>query len=401
MAPSESTDRLSADYRFEIQLTYSREGFMKKIMILSVSAGQGHVRAAESLVAATEQWFGDKAVARHVDLMSLCPPWFRTAYKGAYLKFVGRFPSLWGLLYNRTDLDRAEGLMGQLRRRLESQVSKPLKKVLDEFQPDVLISTHFLPGQVLARWIRRGVIEARPHWIVVTDFMAHRFWLEPGQSGYFTASEETAFTMKKRGLEGERLIVSGIPIMPEFSQSIDKSEGAKAFGLDHARPIVVLMGGGEGVGLIKDIADELLQLEEDFQLLVLAGKNQKLLSDLRQTALEKPGRLFPQGFTQEMPKLLSAANLVITKPGGLTTSECLALGRPMIAVSPIPGQEEANCDYLLENCAALKASSLAGLIYKVGKLLGDPDRLNQLSQNALGLGRPLAAKTILETALAD
>ena len=372
---------------------------MKKILILSVSAGQGHVRAAESLVAGTTEWFNGGAVARHVDLMSLCPPWFSTAYKGAYLKFVGRFPSLWGMLYSRTDIDRAEGLMGQLRRRLESQVSKPLQKIIDEYQPDILISTHFLPGQVLARWLRRGRIEPRPHWIVVTDFLAHRFWLEPEQSGYFVAGEETAFTMQKRGLEKERFIISGIPIMPEFSRSLEKGASAAAFGLDASRPVVVLMGGGEGVGLMKDIAAELINLDVDFQLLALAGRNAKLFSDLKKMSANRPGRLFPQGFTDEMPKLLTGADLVITKPGGLTTSECLALGRPMIAISPIPGQEEANSDYLLENGAALKATSLPSLTFKARKLLNDSQKLERLGGNALKIGKPLAAKTILDTVL--
>lgn len=372
---------------------------MKKIMILSVSAGQGHVRAAEALVKGTERWFGDQAQARHVDLMELCPPWFRTAYKGSYVKFVDRFPALWGMLYNRTDRDRAEGLMGQMRRRLESQVSKPLLKVMNEYQPDILVSTHFLPGQVLARWQSRGRIKPRPHWIVVTDFLAHRFWLEPGQTGYFTASEESAFTMRRRGLTNERIEVSGIPIMPEFSDPIERTEGAAAFGLDPARRVVLLMGGGEGLGVLKDITIELAGLPQDFQLAVLTGRNKKLLAELSALAGDYPGRLFPLGFTTEMPKLLAAADLVITKSGGLTTCECLALGKPMIAVSPIPGQEEANCDFLLENGAAFKAVSLSGLMYKTNKLLNEPDTLERLGKSAAGLGRPLAAKSILESIL--
>ena len=372
---------------------------MKKILILSVSAGQGHVRAAEALAAGTERWFGTEAQALHVDLMTLTPPWFRTAYKGSYLKFVNRFPALWGILYSRTDRDKAEGLMGQLRRRLESQVSKALLKVMEDFQPDILLSTHFLPGQVLARWLRRERIAPKPHWIVVTDFLAHRFWLEPGQSGYFAASEECAVTMRRRGLEDERIIVSGIPIMPEFSDPHSREEGAAAFGFDPARRIILLMGGGEGVGVMKEVAAELAALPQDFQLGVLAGKNKKLLSDLKTLADERPGRILPLGFTTEMPRLLAAADLVITKPGGLTTCECLATGKAMIAVSPIPGQEEANSDYLLEHCAAFKAMSLPGLLFKTEKLLADPGELKRLSENSQKIGRPLAAKEILETVL--
>ena len=374
---------------------------MKRILILSVSAGQGHVRAAEALAAGTARWFGDQAEARHVDLMDLTPPWFRTAYKGAYLKFVNSFPSLWGLLYNRTDNDRAEGVMGQLRRRLESQVSKSLLKIINEYAPDILVSTHFLPGQVLARWQRKERVKPIPHWIVVTDFLAHRFWLEPGQTGYFTATEESAFTMRRRGLENERIFVTGIPIMPEFSDQYIREESAAAFGLTPDRTTVLLMGGGEGVGVLKDLAAELAGLKAEFQLAVLTGKNKKLLSDLTQTAQEHPGRLVPLGFTTEMPRLLNAVDLVISKPGGLTTSECLALGKPMIAVSPIPGQEEVNCDYLLENGAAWKAMTFSGLIYKTQKMLDDSSTLERLGRNALSLGRPLAAKDILATVLSE
>lgn len=373
---------------------------MKKILILSVSAGQGHVRAAEALVAGTARWFGQEAQALHVDLMELTPPWFSAAYKGSYLKFVNRFPTLWGLLYSRTDRDKAEGLMSQMRRRLESQVSKSLLKIFEDYQPDAVISTHFLPGQVLPRWQRKGHIKQMPHWIVITDFLAHRFWLEPGQTGYFTATDESAFTMRRRGLENERIIVSGIPIMPEFSDSFNRDECAAAFGFVPNRTTALLMGGGEGVGLLKDLAEEMASLPADFQLAVLAGKNKKLLSDLGALAQEHPGRVVPLGFTTEMPRLLTAVDLVISKPGGLTTSECLALGKPMIAISPIPGQEEVNCDYLLENGAAWKANTLPGLLYKAQALLNDPATRMRLGDNALRVGHPLAAKTILETVLA-
>lgn len=373
---------------------------MKKILILSVSAGQGHVRAAEALRAGTARWFGSEAEARHIDLMDLTPSWFSTAYKGAYLKFVARFPALWGFLYSRTDRDKVEGVMGQMRRRLESQVSKRLLEAIADYEPDILISTHFLPGQVLARWLRRGKLAPRPHWIVVTDFLAHRFWLEPGQTGYFAASEECVFTMKQRGLADERLMVTGIPIMPEFSDAVSRDEARAVFGFEGGRRSILLMGGGEGVGVLKDVAAEMAALPHDFQLAVLAGKNKKLLADLQIMAGNFPaGRLLPLGFTTEMPRLLTAADLVITKPGGLTTCECLALGKPMIAVSPIPGQEEANSDYLMEHGAAFKAMSLPSLMYKISLLLNEPGLLERLGRNAAAIGRPSAARDILATAL--
>jgi processive 1,2-diacylglycerol beta-glucosyltransferase len=150
-----------------------------------------------------------------------------------------------------------------------------------------------------------------------------------------------------------------------------------------------------------DTAARLLALPRDFQIVALAGKNEKLLVDLKRLAESHPGRLFPMGFTKTIERAMVAADVAVTKPGGLTSSECLAMGLPMILVNPIPGQEERNADYLLENGAALKAYDAAGLIYRVQKLVDDPERLKAMRLRALSLGRPHAAQAVLAKVLGD
>jgi processive 1,2-diacylglycerol beta-glucosyltransferase len=146
-------------------------------------------------------------------------------------------------------------------------------------------------------------------------------------------------------------------------------------------------------------AARLLAMPGDFQLVALAGRNEKLLAELKKLAEAHPGRLFPTGFTRTIERIMAASDIAVTKPGGLTSSECLAMGLPMILVNPIPGQEERNADYLLENGAALKAYDYPGLEFRVKDLLANPGRLASLQERTAALGRPHAADAVLRKVL--
>jgi processive 1,2-diacylglycerol beta-glucosyltransferase len=184
--------------------------------------------------------------------------------------------------------------------------------------------------------------------------------------------------------------------MPAFSAELSRQECTREIGADPGKFTVLLMAGGLGVGGIFELAERLTAMEEDFQVIALAGKNERLLTDLKQLAERKPGRLFPMGFTKTIERLMTAADVAVTKPGGLTSSECIAKELPMIVVSPIPGQEERNSDYLLENGAAVKANDADGVEYKVRMLLENPGRLRKMAKNAKSAGTPDAAKKVLK-----
>ncbi len=368
-----------------------------KIAIFSVSAGAGHVRAAQALQAAADKWHpGIETV--HIDLMDLVPKIFRKVYVDSYLRIVESHPALWGYLYERTDQEKADSSLNRLRIAIERLNTQKLGKVLKEIDPDHLICTHFLPAQLLSRKISAGSFR-RPVWVQVTDFDLHTLWVQERMSGYFAANDEVAWRMEDRGIPRHTVHITGIPVMPVFGVPLPRKECAVEIGLDPEKRTLLMMSGGAGIGGIETLAERLMELREDFQLVALAGRNERLLENLRQIASRHPGRLFPLGFTTTIERVMAACDLAITKPGGLTTSECLAVGLPMIVVSPIPGQEERNADFLLENGAALKASGAASLAYRTSRLLNEPGLLRKLGESALRLGKPDAARAVLDIVL--
>jgi processive 1,2-diacylglycerol beta-glucosyltransferase len=158
-----------------------------------------------------------------------------------------------------------------------------------------------------------------------------------------------------------------------------------------------MMSGGAGLGALDALAERLLEMDGDFQLIALAGRNEGMLAALRRLGETHRGRLYASGFTPDVERLMACSDLVITKPGGLTTSECLAMRLPMVITSPIPGQEERNADFLLEQGVALKAVDAVALEYRVRALLDDPARLDAMRDRIGSLARPYAARFVLDT----
>ncbi|MDC8013504.1 MGDG synthase family glycosyltransferase [Tahibacter soli] len=368
-----------------------------RLLLLSVSAGAGHARAAEALRVAAQAHYGAQAL--HLDVMDHVTAAFRKLYTDYYLRLVDKYPALWAQLYRITNETPADAPGARLRRGIERLNARDLRKAIAAFAPDIVICTHFLPAELLLRERERGRLDA-PVWVQVTDFDLHALWEVPRMAGYFAASDEVAYRMRARGLPAERVHVTGIPIMPAFAEIPDRADCARELGLDPARTTLLLMGGGAGVGALDEAAATLLALDVDFQLIALAGRNAAMLEKLQALAQRHPGRLFPHGYTNRIERLMGAADLAVSKPGGLTTSECLALGLPMIVFAPIPGQEERNCDYLLEHGAALKAVDATALEYRVRELVADPARLAAMRANARRLGTPYAARAVLDRVFA-
>ncbi|UPG93181.1 MGDG synthase family glycosyltransferase [Luteibacter aegosomatissinici] len=375
----------------------------RRILLLSVSAGAGHVRAADALEATISALAaqGGQVEALHLDVMDFVPSSFRRIYADFYLGLITRYPRLWGMLYRITDDARPDAVVQRMRRTIERLNTRRLRAAIADFAPDAIVCTHFLPAEMLARQIRKGRVSA-PVYLQVTDFDLHRMWLVPGMSGYFAGSPEIAHRMHAVGLPAERVHTTGIPVMPAFAERHDRSVLAHRFGMDPTRPAYLVMGGGAGVGALDELADTLLSAGGDFQLVVLAGRNEDMLGRLRRLAAGKhAGRLFPQGYTRHVEQLMACCDLAITKPGGLTTSECLAMGLPMIVNAPIPGQEERNADYLLEQGAAWKAIDAVALAWRIQALRADPAHLAAMAARARAIGRPHAARDVVDIVLAQ
>ena len=357
------------------------------------------MRAAEALRLTAEQRLPD-VVTRHLDVMEYVPSAMRKLYTDFYILLVNSYPTLWGVLYQRSAEADPDGPVHKFRRAVERLGTGDLRKAVNEFAPDAIVCTHFLPAEVLTHELRRGRLNI-PVWVQVTDFDLHAMWVIPGMTGFFAASEEIAFRMRANQIESRRIHVTGIPVMPAFAEAHDRPACRRRFGLEPARKTVMLMGGGAGVGKLDEVAGMLMALEHDFQLIVLAGRNEQALARLQTLATKHPGRLLPFGFTDEVAPLMACADLLITKPGGLTTSESLALGVPMIVYAPIAGQEERNAEYLLEQGVALKAIDMVSLEYRLRELLADPARLQRMRDCAREIGRPAAARDVLDIVLAQ
>lgn len=365
-----------------------------KLLVLSVSAGAGHVRAAQALCAQARishpHWKVD-----HIDVMDLVPPVFRALYSESYIKLVERAPLLWSYMYSRSDRRTRASKSDRLRRGIEKLNTRKFDGEVDRLAPDAIICTHFLPAELLSRRIRKQRATP-PVWVQVTDFDVHGLWLHDHMQGYCVANEEVAQRLQSKGIDAGRINVTGIPIMPSFTGAPSRAIAAAELGLDPAKPVAIMMSGGAGVGGIEILAEQLAAMPGDLQLIALAGRNESLLTRLKQIAAAYPQRLLPMGFTSTIERVMAAADFAITKPGGLTSSECLAMSLPMIVVSPIPGQEERNADFLLESGAALKAVDSASLLYKVRKLIAQPQQLAAMRTRAQSVARPHAASSVLD-----
>jgi processive 1,2-diacylglycerol beta-glucosyltransferase len=370
-----------------------------RVLLLSASSGAGHVRAAQALEKAHAAR-GD-CIVEHIDAMQYASKLFQRIYDKAYISMVRRAPNLMGVLYDRTDQP-----WQSMKRRLvfDRLNTAPMVRLLKRVQPDLCVATHFLPGEILAWLIAKKKLRAR-NAIVVTDYDVHATWLCKTVDRYYVAMDESAEYLAQVGVPREIIRVTGIPVDPVFATPLDRVEVRRKLSLDPAVPVLLVAAGGYGVGPMEQLVGALLNLRQEWQIVAIAGKSEKLrqrMAKLGEDAGElKSGakRLVAVGFTQEMDRYMAAADLLVGKAGGLTTSEALARGLPMALVEPIPGQEERNADHLLEEGAAIRCNNFPAAAWKIAKLLENPARLARMREAARAMGRPNAAANIAEDAL--
>lgn len=368
-----------------------------RILVLSVSAGAGHVRAAAALEAQAKESFPTVEI-KHIDLMTLVSPAFRKLYSEFYIKLVEHHPSLWAYLYRVTDRMPRDAVMAQVRRSVERLNTRALDTTIEDFAPQHIVCTHFLPTELLSNKLRRGRDIPRV-WVQVTDFDLHRMWVQPHMHGYFTANDEVAFRLTESGIPADRVHVTGIPIMPVFTRALDRAACRAELGLNAQRFTLLLTSGGAGLASGGSMLERLLALPGDFQMIALAGKNAALLERYQDLAKRFPNRVAAIGLTNTIERLMAASDIAVTKPGGLTVSECIAMELPMLLISPIPGQEERNADYLLEHGAALKAHDATGLEFRVKQLLAEPSRLSAMAERLRAIQKPSPASAVLRNLL--
>ncbi|HJS24544.1 MAG TPA: glycosyltransferase [Pyrinomonadaceae bacterium] len=370
---------------------------LRKVLLLSASAGAGHVRAAEAIEKAFKQLDdGESREVHHFDVLNYTNKLFRHLYSKAYIDLVNKMPEVPGWVYDKLD----KPWKNERRRlALDKLNTRPFVKLLREYQPDLIVCTHFLPAEIVS-WLKAKERLASRQVIIVTDFDVHAMWLVHHFERYFVALEEARVYLEALGIPAEKITVSGIPIDPVFAIKKDKQEMRAKYGLAPDRITILLSTGGFGVGSVDALVHSLLPLQHRAQIVAICGRNEELKQRLTKLAARiKPDAtviLKPFGYTKDMDELMTASDLVLGKPGGLTTSEALAKGLVFVIVNPIPGQEERNSDHLLEGAVAIRCNNLPALSYKLERLLGDPDRFKSMQANALRMGRPNSAKEIVE-----
>lgn len=370
-----------------------------RVLILSASSGAGHVRAGQALEKAFHA-LGNCEVA-HLDSLQYVSKLFQRIYDKAYIHMVNRAPDLMGLLYQQTDKPWSHPRERLAMDRLNTQ---PMIRLLKKVQPDLCVATHFLPAEILAWLIAKKKLRAR-HVIAVTDYDVHASWLCRTVDRYYVAIQESAEYLARIGVPREKLCVAGIPIDPLFENSVCANEARRKLGLASDGFVVLLSAGGYGVGPVEQLVTDLLNLGRPWQIVAVAGKSEPLkkrLDQLARNAGRTPSgqpRLVPVGFTTEMDQYMAAADLLIGKAGGLTTSEALARGLPMVLVEPIPGQEERNADHLLEAGAAIRCNNLPAAAWKIAHLVDQPEKLAAMKQATRAMAQPGSARAIAQDAL--
>jgi processive 1,2-diacylglycerol beta-glucosyltransferase len=361
-----------------------------RILIATVTAGGGHLAAAAAL---EEAWKTERRedVVERIDLLKFFSPIHRKIHADGYVKLVERAPEIWGMVFKNTDNPEAARRLNRLKRLFPSSSRMRFVRFVKQFKPDAIVCTHYLPLEMLGQMRQRNRAFDPLIVSVVTDFEAHALWMESCVDLYCVAAEETRMRLVARGTPKEKIIATGIPISARFSAKIDAKAIRKKLGLRDDLPTLLVLSGGFGMGPVAEILSALDQVSQPFQTVVVTGRNEELRRELAAQDRAHPTHVF--GFTSNMHELMAVADLVITKPGGLTSSEALALGKPLFILNPIPGQEAANSDFLLERGAAGKVNRVEDLSYRIEQLIGSK-KLVEMAKAAKALGRPDAARTI-------
>ncbi len=368
----------------------------RDILILSASAGAGHMMAARALEHAFRAAAPDASV-EVLDVLSICNGAFRKLYAGGYSGLVRYAPAAMGWLYDA--MDRPGRRAYNAIRLLVQDLNKlPITRYVRQCTPRLIVHTHYLPAEIVAQMRRAGELRC-PQVTVTTDFETHRLWVEEPTERYYTATAMGKAYLTTWGVDPQRVLVTGIPVRPGFLTAVPLEAARRRCELAVDRPVVLLLAGGFDTGATAELARELLSLPSDVQIVVLAGRNARLRRRLDALAGRSAHAIRVLGFTDQVHVWMQAADLVVTKPGGLTVSESLACALPMVIMNPIPGQETRNSDYLLEQGAAIKVNNPRLLGHRVEQLLRDPPRLGALRDAARRIARPQAARDIAADAL--
>lgn len=363
---------------------------MKKVWVLTVTAGAGHLRAAQALVKAYHKLYPHIDVSL-INVLEYTNRFFQKAYPSAYFHAVDKLPEFYGWLYRTSNNRLIYRLISYPRSIYNRFNAMDFIKYLQKGKPELIICTHFLPAQVISALRRRGI--RTPYTAcIITDFGLHTFWIYKNLDLYIVPSEESRILLNKQGVD--KVEVLGIPIDPVFAESKSKRELAERFGLDKDVFTVLVLCGGFGVGPIEKIVRRLQDVNRPIQIIVVAGKNPVLKYNLSKSKLKKRTKIL--GFIDNMDEVMTISDLLISKPGGLTVSECMSKTLPMIIVNPTPGQEYWNTIFLLKNGIAFYIEEGDDIVSKVEGIVDNWQKFGEIKNKIEKYATPYSAIECIE-----
>ncbi|MGB9802521.1 MGDG synthase family glycosyltransferase, partial [Desulfofundulus sp.] len=369
---------------------------LERVVILSVSAGTGHMRAAHALREAIQQ-SSPTAEVIILDTFRYTTPFLEKVILGTYMEMLKITPVVYGYLYRQAEWGQPlSGFAKQEFNRILNKLTAPkLVKFLNQTRPQVVVCTHPFPVGIMDRLKGQGLLRV-PVVATITDFTVHPFWVFPEVDAYVVASEDLRTPFADLGIPLERVHATGIPIDPAFARPVDRSGVQQKLHLDPSLPTVLVMGGGLGLGPLVEVVQFLGNGPVPCQLLVVAGHNEQLRQRLLRLAGSNHHPTMVFGFVENIHELMSVASIMVGKAGGLSCAEALAKGLPIFIVDPLPGQEERNTEYLCRAGAAVQVSRVQDLGREVLSCLTDERRLGDMSAAAARLGKPHAAREAVE-----
>src|SRR3989338_2714507 len=364
----------------------------KKVLIVYATGGMGHVTAARAVQQAFAAKYPD-VVVKNVDVIDYASKLYQKVFVDGYNYVSSKTPELWGWLYRQFNHRTNQKLPTALSKLAIEGKFIPFIK---EFKPDFIVATHPLPMMLVSASKRKEVINILSS-MVVTDFGCHSFWVDPEVNYYFVATQDVARCLGGYGVKLGQMAVTGIPIEPKFAQNFDKKILQQKFGLNPNLFTLLIVGGQFNFSVLKTIISGVKKKNGDkIQFLVVAGRDVDLKESLDNSDFSKNHQVKIFGFIDNMHELMAVSDLIFSKAGGLTVSECLALGLPMIINKVIPGQEEDNVNFLVRKGAGIKVNNFSEIVKSVNQLIINPTKIQKMKKAAKSLDRPKSAEALAD-----
>ncbi|MDP8265539.1 MAG: glycosyltransferase [Candidatus Aceula meridiana] len=365
-----------------------------KILLMHITKTSGHHRATVAIENALKE-LNPQAETLNLNGFAYVYPILEKIINTAYMSVIKRRPQLWDYLYDNPKVVKKTG---KIKKILNNAKQPKLKRLFKRFAPDAVVCTQAFPCGMIGDFKKRYDNPIKLIG-VLTDFAPHHYWLHDKVDYYVVPTKEARDRLVQDGIEAKRIKLYGIPIDLKFSKASKKDHTAKDLGLKAGIKTILIMGGGQGIGPIRSIVKNLADCREEFQLVVIAGTNKRILKALRKVKFPYGQDIRVLSYVDNVDELMDCADMIITKPGGMTTAECLSKGLPMVIVNPIPGQEARNTHLLLKKGIAVEIDDLSQVAQEVGDLLRSPEKLQLMREAALQYGKPQAAMDVAKLIL--